>query len=270
MSTTRPRETLRTIGVEEELMLVDPMTGQLTAVSRRALHEHESGSTRPAVEVEASGEDAHIEHELFLQQLEMTTSPRTSLTEVADEIRRGRRAAGTAARAAGAAAAAMPTPILVDPGERVTPRPRYQHIYDEFGELARQGLVCAMHVHVGVDAEEAVGILDRIRPWLPVLLAASANSPFWRGRDTGYASWRSQIWTRWPSTGTAESFGDTATYERVSRRFIDWGAALDPGMVYFDARVSKRYPTLEIRVADVCTEIEDATLVAALDRKSVV
>jgi carboxylate-amine ligase len=265
MSTTRP-EQVRTIGVEEELMLVDPMTGQLTAVSRRALHEHEAGSTQPAVGVEESGEDAHIEHELFLQQLETTTSPTTSLTELADEIRRGRRAAGTAAHAAGAAAAAMPTPLLVDPGERVTPRPRYQHIYDEFGEVARQGLVCAMHVHVGVDAEEAVGILDRVRPWLPVLLAVSANSPFWRGQDTGYASWRTQIWTRWPSTGTGESFGDTATYERVSRRLLDWGAAFDRGMLYFDPRPSERYPTLEIRVADVCTEIEDATLVAALAR----
>lgn len=257
---------VRTVGVEEELMLVDPETGQLTAVSRRVLREHEAGSTQTEVGVERAGEDAPIEHELFLQQLETTTTPTTSLAELGEEIRRGRQAAGSAARAAGAAAVAMPTPVLVDPGEQVTPRPRYQHIYDEFGEVARQGLVCAMHVHVAVEPDEAVGVLDRVRPWLPVLLAVSANSPFWRGHDTGYASWRSQIWTRWPSNGTAERFGDTATYERVSRRFVEWGAALDPGMLYFDARPSASYPTLEIRVADVCTEIEDALLVAALAR----
>jgi glutamate---cysteine ligase / carboxylate-amine ligase len=122
-------------------------------------------------------------------------------------------------------------------------------------------------VHVdGSSEDEAISVIDRIRPWLPVLTAISANSPYWRGRDTGYASWRTQTWTRWPSNGARESFGDVQTYRWATQKMIDWGAAFDPAMVYFDVRLSEKYPTVEVRVADVCTEIEDAALVAALAR----
>ena len=97
----------------------------------------------------------------------------------------------------------MPTPVLVDEDATVTPKPRYERIREEYGELARTALACAMHIHVDVDDEEqGVRVLDGIRPWLPVLLAVSANSPYSRGQDTGYASWRTQIWGRWPSHGS--------------------------------------------------------------------
>jgi carboxylate-amine ligase len=124
-----------------------------------------------------------------------------------------------------------------------------------------------MHVHVGVtDDVEGVRVIDGIRPWLPLLVAVSANSPFWQGRDTGHASWRSQVWGRWPSSGAAEPFGDVATYRSVADRMIGWGASIDTGMLYFDARLSERYPTVEIRVADVTTDVEDVVLVAVLAR----
>ncbi|HJR39848.1 MAG TPA: glutamate--cysteine ligase [Nocardioidaceae bacterium] len=258
---------LRKIGVEEELMLVDPATGELTAVSQKAVRAHQQGSTQAAVGVGIHSNEPGVEQELFLQQIETDTAPKESVPELVEELRRGRRAVGEAARAAGAAAVAMPTPVLVDPQQNVTPKPRYQRIYEEFGELARQSLVCAMHLHIDIaDDDEGVAVIDRIRPWLPVLLAISANSPFWRGGDTGYASWRAHIWTRWPSNGSAEAFGDAATYRATARNLVAWGAALDPGMIYFDARLAERYPTVEIRVADVCTELEDAALLAALAR----
>jgi carboxylate-amine ligase len=124
-----------------------------------------------------------------------------------------------------------------------------------------------MHVHVQVDSdEEGVAVIDRIRPWLPVLIALSANSPYWRGVDTRHASWRSQIWSRWPSGGPQQPFGDVATYRSTAARLVEWGASLDPGMLYFDVRLSETFPTVEIRVADVCTEVEDALLVALLAR----
>jgi carboxylate-amine ligase len=190
-----------------------------------------------------------------------------SVTDLMHEIRRGREKLATAAEAAGAAVVAVPAPVLVDPQEDVTPKPRYQRIFDEFGEISRQSLACAMHVHVDVHGrDEAIEVVDRIRPWLPVLTAVSANSPYWRGRDTGYASWRTQTWTRWPSNGARESFGDYRTYQWTTQKMIDWGAALDPAMVYFDVRLSEKYPTVEVRVADVCTDVEDAALVAALAR----
>ena len=261
--------TIRKIGVEEELMLVDPDTGELTAVSQQAVRAHEAGSDQVTVgvSVHSDGEEPGVEHELFLQQIETATPAVESVPDLMAEIRRGREAVGKAAEAAGAAAVAMPTPVLVDPQENVTPRPRYQRILEEFGEISQQSLVCAMHMHIDIgDDEEAVAVIDRIRPWLPLLTAISANSPFWRGKDTGYASWRSQTWTRWPSNGSSEFFGDAVTYRSATRRMVDWGAAFDNGMVYFDVRIAEQYPTIEVRVADVCTEVEDAGLVAALAR----
>jgi carboxylate-amine ligase len=133
--------------------------------------------------------------------------------------------------------------------------------------MARQALVCAMHMHVDVSSdEEAVRVVDGIRPWLPLLVAMGANSPYWHGRDTGHASWRSQVWNRWPTAGAAQPFGDVETYRAVSDSMLVWGAGLDTGMLYFDVRLAERYPTVEIRVADVCTDVEDALLVALVTR----
>jgi carboxylate-amine ligase len=97
-------------------------------------------------------------------------------------------------------------------------------------------------------------------------VALSGNSPFAAGRDTGYASWRHQVWHGWPSAGPAEPFGSVAEYRRVSETLIRVGAAIDPGMLYFDARLAADFPTVEVRVADTCTDVEDALLVVALTR----
>lgn len=243
------RVAVRKIGVEEELLLVDPETGRTTAVAQHAV--------RAEPEVEA---------ELYLQQMESQTPPVSTLTEVAEELRLERKGLVDAAEAAGAAAVAVGTPVLVMDDVAFTPTDRYRRIRDEYGELASSALACATHVHVDVTPDEAVHVVDGIGPWLPVLLALSANSPYWQGRDTGHASWRSQLWSRWPTFGTGQPFGDRATYDEVAGRLVDWGAGLDPGMVYLPARLSPRYPTVELRVADVCTELGDTLLLAALAR----
>jgi carboxylate-amine ligase len=253
------------VGVEEELMLVDPETGRLTAVAQRTLRARAETGHDPelADQLEAPG----IEAELFLQQIETTTPPCDTMNELDRQLRQARREIGQLAIEAGAAVVAVPTPVLVDADASVTPKPRYQRIRQEFGELAKTSLACAMHVHVGLEeGEDGAVLLGDVGPWLPVLLAISANSPYWRGHDTGYASWRTQIWTRWPSNGTGQPFGSRGEYDEVVRRLVDWGAALDPGMAYFDVRLSERFPTVEIRVADVCTDPEDAILFAALGR----
>jgi len=243
---------VRKIGVEEELLLVDADTLRLVPVARRAVHEH-------------GGKE--VEQELFLQQIETTTEPAASAEDVAAGIRRGRKAVGAAAATTGARAVAMGVPVMRDPGEHVTPEPRYERIRDEYGALAEQALACAMHVHIDVDDDEqAVGVVDRVRPWLPMLLALSANSPIWRGDDTGHASWRSQIWARWPTGGVSEPYVDADTYRRTADRLVGWGAGLDPGMLYFDIRLAQNYPTVEVRVADVCTEVDDGVLIALLSR----
>ena len=251
---------IRKLGVEEELLLVDPDTGRLTAVAEHAIRKHEGKDG-------AGDDEPDVERELFRQQIETMTDPCETLDDLEEQLRSGRRTLTGLASDVGAAAVAMPTPVLVDEGSDITPKPRYERIREEYGELARTALASAMHIHVDVDDEEqGVRVLDGIRPWLPVLLAVSANSPYSRGQDTGHASWRTQIWTRWPSHGTGEAFGSAATYDEVRGTLTEWGAALDDGMIYFDARLSQKYPTVEIRVTDVCTDIADALLVAALAR----
>ncbi|WP_116024499.1 carboxylate-amine ligase [Thermomonospora umbrina] len=253
---------LRSFGVEEELLLVDPDGGAPRAMSGAVLrYAGEHGTGLPGGVAEGG-----MEHELQREQLEIGTRPCTSLDDLAEQVRRGRRAAAEAARGAGVQIAALATsPVAVRPS--ITPSSRYRQMADEYARTADEQLICGCHVHVNVDSpEEGVGVLDRIRPWLPPLLALTANSPFWQGRDTGYESWRQQVWGGWPSSGPTGPFGTPAAYHRTVQEMIATGALLDEGMVYFDARLSRRYPTVEIRVCDVCLVADDTALVAALAR----
>lgn len=253
----------RCVGLEEELLLVDPETRWVTARASevlKAFREHGRGR-------QASVASDELDPELFRHQLETRTDPTASLDDALAQVVDARRTAGEAADVVGLAVAAsgiVPTRVddlLVSPGDR------YRAMVDTFGETARGAGTCGMHVHVDIaDDEEGVGVIDRIGPWLPVLLALSANSPFSDDRDTGYASWRSQVWTRWPSAGPTEQFGDAAGYHAACARLIASGAARDAGMLYLDARLAVEHPTVEVRVADVCTDPEDAMLVAALAR----
>jgi carboxylate-amine ligase len=149
----------------------------------------------------------------------------------------------------------------------VSDNDRYRDMAQAFGQIARRGTTCGMHVHVAIESpEEGVKCLDRIAPWLPVLLATSANSPFADGMDTGYASWRTQLWSTWPSAGPTEAFGSLDGYRRACDRMIASGAARDRGMLYFDARLSEGQPTVEVRVLDAVTDPGDLGLLAALVR----
>jgi carboxylate-amine ligase len=165
---------------------------------------------------------------------------------------------------------AVPGPVLAAEGDRpmgLSPGERYEQIERHYAEVARQSLMCALHVHVEVaDEHEGVAVIDRVRPWIPVLVAITANSPYWHGHDVGYDSWRSRVWNMWPTGGPAELFGDPATYRTVVHHMVRRGAALDQALVNLDVRLSHRYPTVEFRVADVCTDLDDALVMAALAR----
>lgn len=144
---------------------------------------------------------------------------------------------------------------------------RYEWVGEQFGLTAQEQLTCGCHIHVSVDSdEEGVAVLDRIRPWLPVLTAMSANSPFWQGEDSGYASYRSRVWNRLPSAGPTDLFGSADRYHEQVRAMLDTGVLRDKGMMYFDARLSAAYPTVEVRVADVCLDASTPVLLAALVR----
>ena len=116
---------------------------------------------------------------------------------------------------------------------RTTDDARYHHMERRFAALQRSELTCAMHIHVSVESDdEAVAVVNRIAPWLSVLAALTANSPFHGGGDTGYASYRRIVWNQWPTAGPTNSFADPAAYRRLVRDLIDTGAARDEGMIY--------------------------------------
>ncbi len=259
---------MRTVGVEEELLLVDPQTGQARSAASEVLRVADiQGWTTD----ERSGGGADVPGgslgpEFQNQMVETDTPPEENLTRLELDLRSWREKARVAAQETGSLILASGTAPL-----RVTPElfqdPRYREMSERFGLTADEQLSCGCHVHVSVASDdEAIGVLDRIRVWLPVLLALSVNSPFWQGRDTGYASFRSQVVTRWPTNGPTELFGSAAIYRDQVRTLVGTGVAMDEGMIYFDARASARYPTVEVRVADVCLDVRDAVLVAALSR----
>lgn len=253
------------LGVEEELLLLDPHTCTVLPVAPQALTAYEARWP------EGCPGAPRVEAELYQQQLETATEPCATLEELRRSLVRARRAALDAASDVGAVAVAVPTPVLAGGDERLTPHDRYHRIREEYGELTRPAAVCGMHVHVEVaDEDEAVAVVDGVRPWLPTLLAVSANSPYWHGRDTGHASWRSQVWGRWPTAGPREPLHGLVAYRETARLLQEWGAAVDDAMLYYDVRIAADLPTVEVRVADVCTEVDDAVLVAGLARGLVV
>jgi glutamate---cysteine ligase / carboxylate-amine ligase len=250
---------MRTVGVEEELLLVDVHTGKPRSVAGQVIAATNADSGP------AAGEGG-VEAELQRYMVETQSSVASELADVEDELRKWRRVVASAAREAGAGVAAIGTAPVAGTG-LISPAPRYQQMADRFGPTAQEVLTCGCHVHVSVESdEEGIAAIDRIRVWLPVILAMSANSPFFDGRDSGYASYRSQLWMRWPSAGPTDTFGSADAYHELVRSMVESGVLLDDGMIYFDARLSRRYPTVEIRVADVCIDLEDTLLVAALCR----
>jgi glutamate---cysteine ligase / carboxylate-amine ligase len=250
---------VRTFGVEEELLLVDDATGVPVAAAGRVLR-HRDGASRDDSDL------VELTVELQQEMLEIVYSPHTDFGSLRDELIQGRLLADAEARAVGARAVALGTSPL-RATTHATMKPRYRSIHERYGITARDAMTCGFHVHVSIDSpEEGVGVLDRIRPWLPVLLALSANSPFCNGEDTGYSSYRYNLWGRWPCTGPNEVFGSAHEYRRFEAELLATGALLDEGMLYFDARLSRNHPTVEVRIADVCLLAEDAAVLAALTR----
>jgi glutamate---cysteine ligase / carboxylate-amine ligase len=152
----------------------------------------------------------------------------------------------------------------------VTDTPRYRQIADRFGLLAHEQGISGCHVHVAVpDRDTAVRVCTWLRSWLPLFVALTANSAIHRESDSGYASWRSVLWQRWPSAGPPPHLDSAAEYDALVTRLEESGAMLDDGMVYWDARPSAKFPTVEIRAADVPATADETVLLATLARACV-
>jgi carboxylate-amine ligase len=246
-----------TIGVEEEYLVLDAGTGA-------PLPEGELLVGRGRQRLG----DA-IQTELQRAQLEVSTPVCGTLAEVGEELHRLRREVSSVATSAGAVIAAAGTHPFASCRDNggVTPAETYLRLERDYQQLAREQLICGCHVHVGIaDPELAVQVMNRVRPWLSVVLALSANSPFWAGTDTGYASYRTEIWRRWPTAGTPEVFEDRAEYDRLVETLIATGSIDAPARIYWDVRPSARFSTVEFRVTDVCLTVDEAVMVAGLVR----
>jgi glutamate---cysteine ligase / carboxylate-amine ligase len=246
-----------TLGVEEELHVVDLGSGDLVPRAPAVLAAARS----------ALGDDVGCE--LNLCQVETRSPVCEGLDEVETAIRSSRQVLAEAAAERGLGVVALGThPFGRWQDQRVDrTRPRYRALEEVYQELARQQIICGCHVHVGVpDRDALVQALTAMRGWLPVLLALSANSPFWQGHDTGYASFRQQIWRRWPTAGLPPPVYSAAEYIRVVEDLVASGAVPDESYLYWDARPSSRYPTLEVRVLDTCLDPDDAVAIAGLIR----
>ncbi|MEA2702398.1 MAG: glutamate---cysteine ligase / carboxylate-amine ligase [Actinomycetota bacterium] len=246
-----------TLGVEEEFQVVDLRSGDLVPRAELLL---------PPARAALGGA---VELELNLCQIEVGTPVCTTLDEVRTHLTALRHGLASAAVQVGTGVVAVGThPFGMWQDQQVDlGRERYRRMADVYGIVAHQQTICGCHVHVGIaDRDLAIATMNRTRPWLPVLLALTANSPYWQGLDTGYASYRLQVWQRWPTSGMPPQLPSAAEFDRMVARLQSIEAIEDPTFLYWYVRPSARFPTLEFRASDVCLRVEDAVTLAGLIR----
>lgn len=245
-----------TIGVEEEYQIIHPDTRELRSRGKRILSKAR----------EAVGDE--VTAELYLSQIEIGTPICNSLSDVRAELTRLRREVISAAEKEGSWIAAAGThPFSRWEDQTMTPKDRYLDIAADYRQLAREQVIFGCHVHIGIkDRDMAIQVMNRSRLWLAPLLALAANSPFWLGVDTGYASFRTAIWRRWPMTGTPHVFASRADYDRLIDDLVATNSISDATKIYWDVRPSARFETLEFRVTDVCMTVGEAVMIAGLSR----
>lgn len=249
----------RTLGVEEEFLLVADVDGRPAASADEVLRRAER-SRGPA------GRTVY-KRELLASQVEAASGVCGSVPELAAQLLHGRRALAQAAHDCGVRLLPSGTPPLSGPRMPPAPGARFERITARYREVVADYQVCGCHVHVGVpDRDTAVAVVNQVRPWLPTLLALSANSPYREGRDTGYASWRMVEQRRFPGSGVPPVFASAAEQDAEIARLVGCGVLADPHMSFWLARPSPRFPTVEFRTADTAATVGDALLQAALSR----
>ena len=244
-------------GIEEEYFLAD---GSSRGTPRRR--------DLDAFHAAAAEHLPGAERELLQSQVEASSPPSADFAE-AREVLRGLRAglAGIAREHRLLVFAAGTHPIARWSRQSNTEKERYEGLARELRLVGRRSVVCGMHVHVEVPRpDERVDLMKRLTPFLPLLLALSAASPFWQGRATGLAAYRMSVFGEMPRTGLPEFFDDAADYERLVRIMTGAGAIADASFLWWVVRPSVKYPTLELRVADSCTDLDHTLAIAALWR----
>jgi glutamate---cysteine ligase / carboxylate-amine ligase len=243
----------RTLGIEEEFHLVDLKTRRLAARAPELLDQLS---------------DTYVA-ELQACVVEMNSSVVDTLADLRGDLENHRRVlADNAALLGLGVVAAGAVPLSVPAEMQVTPTARFRQMLADYQLLAREQLICGTQVHVGIESrDEAVRVAHRVSPYLPIMLALSASSPFWSdGSDTGYSSARTLVWQRWPTTGPSAPVQSAQEYDSLVADLVASGVIADVGMVYFDVRPANSAPSLELRICDSCPSMDTIVLIAGLFR----
>jgi len=249
------REPSFTLGIEEEYLLVDRSTLDLVSdPPAKILAECQRLTSK------------QVSPEFLRSQIEVGTRVCRTIAEARADLARLRRVVVDVAGEEGLAPIAASThPFALWTEQQTSPIQRYSNLSEELQTAARRLLICGMHVHVGVEDDELrIDLLSQMRYFLPHLLSLSTSSPFWEGMDTGLRSYRLTILDTLPRTGLPEHFESYGEYRRHVDALIDAGLLEDATKIWWDLRPSARYPTLETRIFDVCTSIDDAICLAAI------
>lgn len=247
-----------TIGIEEEYLLVDPATGEVADDPPQGILDE------CAAEIDDS--TGMVMAEFMRAQVEVGTAVCHSIGEVREKLATLRLNVASAARAHGLAPVAVSThPSAEWSAQHHTDKERYNVLAEDMQAVARRLLICGMHVHVGVDDDDLrIDLLSQVSYFLPHLLALSTSSPFWRGNNTGLMSYRLSVFNELPRTGLPEKFDSYGEYIRHVQVLVDAGVLKDGSMIWWDIRPHTTFPTLENRVADICTYMDDGITIAAM------
>jgi carboxylate-amine ligase len=246
-----------TIGMEEEYLLVDLETRNLCPDPPPALME--------ACEAVFGG---RVTPEFLRCQIEVGTPVCKNLAEARDELAKLRKGIAEEARKHGLAPIAASTHPFANWTQQInTDRQRYNELAEDLQVVVRRLLICGMHVHVGVDDEDLrIDLHNQLVYFLPHLLALSTSSPFWQGQRSGLCSYRLAVFNELPRTGIPETFASASEYRRLVDVLVQAEVIEDATKIWWDLRPSAKFPTLEMRVTDVCTRLDDALTIAALFR----
>lgn len=250
------RPALPRFGIEEEFFLLDPASLDLA----RDVPLGFSHACRGVL-----GEE--VAEEIFQCQYELVSPVLRQLDEAAAFLSDRRRRLHAISRSHGLETLCVAAHPFTHPHSQPPAfRARYQRLFDEAGVVARQSLLCGLHVHVEVRGIDRVRVMNRVLPWMPLLLALSASSPFWGGRDTGLVSYRQSLCGEWPRMGPPVQFTDESQWRRYIALLLQYGLMHEPGHAWWFLRPSAHYPTLELRIPDACPRIDDALCIAGLFR----
>jgi carboxylate-amine ligase len=242
------------IGIEEEYQIIDPETRELRSYVQQFLEQ--GRAILPD----------QIRPEFLQSQVEAGTRVCQNVDEARDELIRIRRSILQLAEDAGLWVAAAGThPFSSWVRQRISPFGRYPELVRFLQDVGRQLLIFGMHVHIGVENEELlIDVMNQLRYFLPHVLALSASSPFWHGRDTGLKSYRSVVFENLPRTGIPQQFESYASYRRYVDTLLTTGSIAEPTHIWWDVRPSEKFPTLEVRIPDMCTRVEETLCLVAL------